>query len=79
MIVNAAKPNIAEPAARPSSPSVTFTALVVAKMITPAHNTHTTGPSSHPGSDARVSDSRVSMSVTATSAAAMPNATSKVM
>ena len=71
MPVNTAKPISAEPAARPSRPSVTLTAFVVAKMIVPAHSTHTTGPSSQPGKSARVSEIRVSMSVVATSAAAI--------
>ena len=40
--MKAKKPNSAEPAARPSRPSVTFTAWAVAKMISVAQMTHTT-------------------------------------
>jgi hypothetical protein len=39
MMVKAKKPNKAEPAARPSSPSVTFTAWAVAKMKAVHHRT----------------------------------------
>jgi hypothetical protein len=39
MMVNAPKPISAEPAARPSRPSVTLTALVVAQMMSPAQIT----------------------------------------
>ena len=38
-MVKAKKPNKAEPAARPSSPSVTFTAWAVAKMKAVHHRT----------------------------------------
>ena len=48
MIVKARKPISAEPPARPSSPSVTFTALVVAQMIMPAQTTQTAEGSSSP-------------------------------
>ena len=63
----------AEPPANPSSPSVTFTAFVVAKMIVPARSTHSTGPRSRPGRSARVSDTLGSMSVVTTSTVTMPS------
>ena len=47
--MNAPKPISAEPPARPSSPSVTLTAFVVAQMIRPAKITHTGVGSSQPG------------------------------
>ncbi len=58
--MKATKPNrIAEPAARPSSPSVTFTALVVAKMISDdREHAQPTSPSSRPGQSDRVNDER---------------------
>ncbi len=51
MMTNAPKPISAEPAARPSRPSVTFTALVVAQMIPPDHRIHTMVGTSMPRSD----------------------------
>src|SRR5215204_5059249 len=60
MIVKARKPMSADPAARPSRPSVTFTALVVLQTMRPAQITHTTQCRVHPGEDARVND-RVSL------------------
>ncbi len=62
---------MAEPAARPSRPSVTFTAFTVEKMMRPAHSTQPTFPSSHPGRSARVSPMRVSISVKDTTNVAM--------
>ena len=61
MTVKAKKPRMAEPAARPSSPSVRFTALTVAKMIRPAHSTQPTLPSSQPGRSARVNRAGVDL------------------
>ncbi len=49
MIMNAPKPISAEPPARPSRPSVTLTAFVVAQMIEPAKSTHTHAGTSQPG------------------------------
>jgi hypothetical protein len=49
MIMKAPNPIRAEPPARPSSPSVTLTAFVVAQMMSPAKITHTGVGSSHPG------------------------------
>ena len=39
-----AKPNVADPDARPSSPSVRFTALEVPTITKTAHTTHPTLP-----------------------------------
>ena len=52
-----AKTKIDEPAARPSSPSVRFTPLVVAKISSTAQTHHPTVPSSQPGVSNRVNDS----------------------
>jgi hypothetical protein len=54
--VNARNPNKAEPAARPSRPSVTLTAFVVAHTITEVQMTHRTGDNCHPGKSNRVND-----------------------
>ena len=58
--VNARNPNNAEPAASPSRPSVTFTALVVAHTMMAVHTTHRTGDKFHPGKSDRVNE-RVSL------------------
>ena len=50
MIVKATKPNSAEPAARPSRPSVRFTAWAVAKMIAVHHSTTADAGQLEPGS-----------------------------
>jgi len=55
--VNARKPIIAEPPARPSRPSVTLTALLVAQIITPVKTTKTGIARCQPGKVARVIDS----------------------
>ena len=54
-----AKQKVAEPAARPSRPSVRFTALAAAAMISVAHTTHTAVPMCRPIESYRVNDSVV--------------------
>ena len=44
MMARQAKQNVDDPAARPSRPSVRFTALAAAAMITVAHTTHNPVP-----------------------------------
>ena len=51
-----AKQKVAEPEARPSSPSVRFTALAVPTMITTAHTIQPTWPRSMPSEFHRVND-----------------------
>src|SRR5688572_18025355 len=67
MIVNARKPISAEPAARPSRPSVTFTALLVLQMTTPEKITQTSQCTSQPGRVERVNEIDVLMPVPAAS------------
>ncbi len=70
MIVKAPKPMSAEPEASPSSPSVTFTAFVVAQMIMPAQMTQTAVGTSRP-TDPRVTLIVSEMPVATTSHQAM--------
>ena len=70
--MNAPNPIIADPPASPSSPSVTFTALVVAQMISPAQMTHTSCGTANPRSSARVSEIVSEIPVAATSHHAAP-------
>ena len=56
MTVNAAKAKIDEPAARPSRPSVRFTALVMARITSTAISTQPTLPISQPGASQRVNE-----------------------
>ena len=76
--MKAPKPMRAEPAARPSRPSVTLTALVVAQIRRPAQITHTAVGTSMPTS-ARVSEIVSEMPVFATSSHPIPMLASIVM
>ena len=69
--MNAPKPISADPAASPSRPSVTLTALVVAQMIIPAQRIQTTVGTSKPTS-ARVTEIVSEMPVPTTSHQAKP-------
>jgi hypothetical protein len=53
MIVYARNDKSADPPARPSRPSVTFTAFVALHTMTAPHTTQTGHGSSHPGLSAR--------------------------
>ena len=77
--MKAPKPISAEPPARPSRPSVTFTAFVVAHTMTPAQSTHRTVGTSNPRSPARTSVIDSSMPVAADNHQANPMATAIVM
>lgn len=55
--MNARKPKSADPAARPSSPSVTFTAFVVDHTITEVQTTQSGPDRSQPGRSKRVNES----------------------
>ena len=70
--MNAPKPISAEPPASPSRPSVTLTALVVAQIIAPAHNTQTKLGTSRLRSPARTSEISSEIPVVATIHQAIP-------
>ena len=76
--MKAPKPISADPAANPSSPSVTLTALVVAQMIIPAQMIQTTVGTSKPTSG-RVIAIVSEMPVPTTSHQAKPKLASIVM
>src|SRR5688572_29469051 len=79
MIVNARKPISAEPPASPSRPSVTLTALLVAQIIVPAHNTHTYQGMCQLGNVARVSEKERLMPVDSTNHSASPKLRASVI
>ena len=59
MMDRTAKQNVPAPAARPSTPSVMFTALDEPTITTTAKITHTTSPRSTPMASDRVNESAV--------------------
>jgi hypothetical protein len=61
MTARVAKPKVADPAASPSRPSVRFTALAVAAMITVAHTTQSPVPRWMPSESKRVKERLVEM------------------
>ncbi|CAB4824789.1 unannotated protein [freshwater metagenome] len=67
----AANPRMAAPDARPSSPSVKFTAFEKAAMMNTAHTTHANLPRSRPNESQRVNDTVVCTLVAVT--IKMPN------
>src|SRR3954447_3172321 len=79
MIVKARKPISAEPPARPSRPSVTLTALLVAQIIVPAQRTQTYHGTCQLGIAARVNQIVSLMPVAPTSQAAMPKLSASVI
>ena len=75
MTVNALKHRVDEPAAKPSSPSVKLTALLIAIMMNAAQKTQPIGPKSKDIESQRVKDTSVCTSVNRTIRIANPNAT----